>query len=142
MNTFSFQAVHSSGAIRSESTLDSSELCGSVSCEIITAVYKKPTHKSFSLITTLPIGALEIEIYEVEISPNLLALKSINNTNIINGVANKNSSPGNYNYFNDNFSYTIEDGLEKITSKGPLQNAFDLMVNILFFFIYNMCRLI
>lgn len=131
------QAVHSSGAIRSDSTLDSRELCGSVSCKTISLVYEKATSKWLNFIATIPIGALDIEISEIQPSSNVLLLKSINNTYVINGHGNESSPPGTFNYFDDTFDYSIEDNLENITSKGPLQNAFDLLVRFLFLLFEN-----
>lgn len=113
--------------------MDSRELCGSVSCKTVSFVYEKATSKWLNFIAIIPIGALDIEISEIQRSPNVLLLKSINNTYVINGHDNENSPPGSFHYFDDKFDYTIEDDLEKITSEGPLQNAFDLLVR---FFLY------
>lgn len=77
-----------------------------------------------NFVTTIPIGALNISITELSPSSNVLVLKSMNNTFIIN-----NSSLGNYQYFDDIFNYSIENSLEKITSSGPLINAVDLIVS-------------
>ncbi|KAL5282053.1 hypothetical protein ACFFRR_005363 [Megaselia abdita] len=122
---YMFLAIHSNGAIKSDSTMHSLELCGSFSCNKITSVYDKPITKMINLISIIPIGALELDISEIEPSSNVLLLKSLNDSYIING---EESQPGLYHFCGDTFLYTIEDNLDKITSKGPLKNAFNLML--------------
>ncbi|XP_037959881.1 thrombospondin type-1 domain-containing protein 4-like [Teleopsis dalmanni] len=120
------RAVHSSGVIRPATTYDSTVKCGSVLCQVVSELYNKTKENyGYNFISTIPTGAMNLTIKQVERSDNLLALKSMDDIFIIHGD-NHGSESGIFEYNDDIFEYNRELGI--ITSKGPLSKAIVLML--------------
>lgn len=67
------KAVHTSGAIRPSTTKDSQLKCGSVLCKTISEVFSTPKLQyGYNLIKTIPAGAMNISIRQLQKSQNLL----------------------------------------------------------------------
>ncbi|KAK0097575.1 hypothetical protein PV326_000993 [Microctonus aethiopoides] len=119
--------VVGSGAVR-----DTCGVCGGHGrgCKLFEGIFMEPIlPKGHQPITTIPRGAMSVNISELRYSSNLLALKSDNGTYIINGPWSVSPS-GSYKAAGIVVRYQRGDKnrMESITATGPLNETLNLEI--------------
>ncbi|XP_067139893.1 A disintegrin and metalloproteinase with thrombospondin motifs 3-like [Centruroides vittatus] len=116
--------------LNSQKKEDLCGICGgnSMLCKSVNKIYMKIPTKSYSIVTTLPVGAHHIEIKEETNTDSFLALKLRNKEFILNGNNNQSKSTVVI-HAGTKFIYQIEEGYEFLRAKGPLLTEVIVMIN-------------
>uniref|UniRef100_A0A3B5AJJ2 ADAMTS/ADAMTS-like Spacer 1 domain-containing protein n=1 Tax=Stegastes partitus TaxID=144197 RepID=A0A3B5AJJ2_9TELE len=126
------------GVLFSSNTLDKCGVCqgdGS-SCSRVTGNFRRgATTLGYSFITQIPEGSWDIQIIERKKSADVLAVTDQAGNFFFNG-AYKVDSPQNFHAAGTVFKYrrpmdVYETGIEYIVAKGPIDQAINILVNLL-----------
>lgn len=127
------KSVGCDGVVGSGRVLDACGVCGGEgnSCRLFEGIFLEgQLAKGYQLVTTIPKGAVSLNVSELRQSINALALRDSNSSFLLNGNPSLRSPSGVYKGVGTRFTYRRGDVMhvEYIWAEGPLGEPVDLMI--------------